>query len=104
MKESFENVLLNLKKKPNLVEPDRGKKFHINIFQSLLNINKFKQNAKNSSIGSVLSKRFLSFDQRSSLKSCFKKGESNWIDVLLTKTKQYNSRVHTSTKLSPKLL
>ena len=31
----------------------------------------------------------------------FEKGDGNWIDVLQTITKQYNNRVHSSTKLSP---
>ena len=29
-------------------------------------------------------------------------GDANWVDVLPTITKQYNNRVHSSTKLSPK--
>ena len=29
------------------------------------------------------------------------RGDANWINVLPTKTKQYNNRVHTSTKLTP---
>ena len=32
----------------------------------------------------------------------FEKGDGNWIDVLPTITKKYNSRVHSSTKLTPK--
>ena len=35
-------------------------------------------------------------------KIVFKQGDAKWIDVLITITKQYNNRVHTSTKLSPK--
>ena len=31
----------------------------------------------------------------------FKEGESNWIDVLPVITKQYNNRIHSSTKLTP---
>ena len=31
----------------------------------------------------------------------FEKGDGKWIDVLPTKTKQYNNRVHSSIKLSP---
>ena len=34
-------------------------------------------------------------------KSVFEKGHGNWIDVLPTITKQYDKRVHTSTKLTP---
>ena len=31
----------------------------------------------------------------------FEKGHNNWIDVLATITKQYNKRIHSSTKLTP---
>ena len=32
----------------------------------------------------------------------FEKGDGNWIDVLPIVTKQYNNRIHSSTKLTPK--
>ena len=32
----------------------------------------------------------------------FEKGDGNWTDFLSKITKQYNNRIHTSTKLSPK--
>ena len=42
--------------------------------------------------------------QKSSRKNpVFEKGESNWIDVLPVITKQYNNRIHSSTKLTPTL-
>ena len=35
------------------------------------------------------------------LKNLFlKKGDGNWIDIFPTKTKQYNNRIHSSTKLT----
>ena len=33
IKDSFENILISSKRKPNLVESDRGKEFYNNIFQ-----------------------------------------------------------------------
>ena len=33
IKDSFENVLISSKRKPNLIESDRGKDFYNNIFQ-----------------------------------------------------------------------
>ena len=35
-------------------------------------------------------------------KIVLEKGDAKWIDILPTITKQYNNRVHSSTKLSPK--
>ena len=37
IKDSFENILINSKIKPNLIESDRGKQFYNNIFQDFLN-------------------------------------------------------------------
>ena len=36
IKDSFENILISSKRKPNLIETDRGKKFYNNIFQDFL--------------------------------------------------------------------
>ena len=37
IKDSFENILISSKRKPNLIESDRGKEFYNNIFQDFLN-------------------------------------------------------------------
>ena len=42
IKDSFENILISSKRKPNLIESDRGKEFYNNIFQDLLNKNDIK--------------------------------------------------------------
>ena len=45
-KDSFEIILISSKGKPNLLETDRGKEFHNNIYQGFLNnnnINLFKK-------------------------------------------------------------
>ena len=36
IKDSFETILVGSKRKPNLIESDRGKEFYNNIFQDLL--------------------------------------------------------------------
>ena len=36
IKDSFENILINSEKKPNLIESDRGKEFYNKIFQNFL--------------------------------------------------------------------
>ena len=45
IKDSFEIILINSKKIPNLIESDRDKRFHNNIFQEFLKktISKFTQ-------------------------------------------------------------
>ena len=87
IKDSFDNILISSKRKPNLFETDRGKEFYNNIYQDFLNKNNVKLYSRNSSFGSVFAERF-NRTFRDLLKGpVFEKGESNWIDVLPTITK-----------------
>ena len=101
IKDSFENILTNSKRKPNLVESDRGKEFYNNIFQDFLNKNNIKLYSRNSSYGAVFAERFNRTIRDLLKKIVFEQGDAKWIDVLQTITKQYNNRIHSSTKLSP---
>ena len=98
----FENILITSKRKPNLIESDRGKEFYNNIFQDFLNKNNIKLYSRNSSFGAVFAERFNRTIRDLLKKIVFEQGDGNWIDVLQTITKQYNNRIHSSTKLSPK--
>ena len=101
IKDSFENFLINSNRKPDLVESDRGKEFYNNIFQDFLNKNNIKLYSRNSSIGAVFAERFNRTIRKLLKKLVFENGDGNWIDILPTITKQYNNRIHSSTKLSP---
>ena len=100
IKDSFENILINSKKSPNLIETDRGKEFYNKTFQDFLNKNNIKHYSRNSSYGAVFAERFNRTTRNLLKKPVFEKGDGNWIDVLPTITKQYNNRVHSSTKLT----
>ena len=102
VKNSFENILISSKRSPNLIETDRGKEFYNNIFQDFLNKNNIKLYSRNSSYGAVFAERFNRSIRDLLKKIVFENGDANWIDVLQTITKQYNNRIHSSTKLSPK--
>ena len=102
IKDSFENILINSKRKPTLLESDRGKEFYNNIFQEFLNKNNIKLYSRNSSLGAVFAERFNRTIRDLLKRPVFEKGDGNWIDVLPVITKQYNNRIHSSTKLSPK--
>ena len=102
IKDSFENILTNSKRKPNLIETDRGKEFYNNIFQDFLNKNNIKLYSRNSSYGAVFAERFNRTIRDLLKKIVFEQGDAKWIDTLPTITKQYNNRIHSSTKLSPK--
>ena len=101
IKDSFENILTNSKRKPNLVESDRSKVFYNNIFQDFLNKNNIKFYSRNSSYGAVFAERFNRTIRDLLKKIVFEQGDAKWIDVLPTITKQYNNRIHSSTKLTP---
>ena len=101
IKDSFENILLSSKIKPNLIETDRGKEFYNNIFQDFLNKNDIKLYSRNSSYGAVFAERFNRTIRDLLKRPVFEKGDANWIDVLPIITKQYNNRIHSSTKLTP---
>ena len=101
IKDSFENILTNSKRKPNLIETDRGKEIYNNIFQDFFNKNNINLYSRNSSYGAVFAERFNRTIRDLLKKIVFEQGDANWIDVLPTITKQYNNRIHSSTKLTP---
>ena len=57
-KYSFESFLISSKRKPNLIETDRGNEFYNNILQDFLNKINIKLYSRNSSFGSVFAERF----------------------------------------------
>ena len=101
IKDFFENILISSKRRPNLIESDRGKEFYNNIFQSFLNNNNIKLYSRNTYLGAVFAERFNKSIRDLLKRPVFEKEDGNWIDVLPTITKQYNNRVHSSTKLTP---
>ena len=101
IKDSVESILINSKRKPNLIESDRGKEFYNNIFRDFLNKNKIKLYSRNSSYGAVFAERFNRTIRDLLKKIVFGQGDAKWIDILPTTTKQYNNRMHSSTKLTP---
>ena len=101
IKDSFENILISSKRKPNLIETDHGKKFCNNFFQDFLNKNKIKLYSRHSSFGSVFAERFNRTIRDLLKKIVFERGDAKWIDILPTITNQYNNRIHSSTKLTP---
>ena len=94
--------MISSKRKPNLIESDRGKEFYNKIFQDFLNKNNIKLYSRNTSLGAVFAERFNRTIRDLLKRPLSEKGDGNWIDVLQTITKQYNNRIHSSTKLSPK--
>ena len=101
IKDSFEKILISSKRRPNLIKSDRGKEFYNNIFQDFLNKNNIELYSRNTSLGAVFAERFNRTIRDLLKKIVFENGDANWIDILPTITKQYNNKVHSSTKLTP---
>ena len=58
IKDSFQNTLINSKRKPNLNKTDRSKDFYNNIFQNFLNNNNIKHCSRNTPVGGVFAECF----------------------------------------------
>ena len=101
IKDSFENILISSKRRPNLIETDRGKEFYNNIFQDFLDKNNNKLFSRNSSYGAVFAERFKGTIRDLIKRLVFEQGDAKRIDILPTITKHYKNRIHSSTKLTP---
>ena len=101
IKDSFENILVSSKRSPNLIESDRGKEFYNNNFQDFLNKINIKLHSRNSSYGAVFAERFNRTIRDLLKKIDFEQSDAKWIDILPTIMKQYNKRIHSSTRLTP---
>ena len=89
IKDSFENIIISSKRKPKLIESDRGKEFYNNIFQDFLNKKNIKLYSRNSSYGAAFAERFNRTIRNLLKRPVFEKGDGNWVDILSTVTKQY---------------
>ena len=101
IEDAFENILKSSKRKPNLIETDDGSEFVNKLFTNLLNNKKIKRYSRNTSLRAVFAERFNRTIRDLLKRPVFENGDGNWIDVLPTITKQYNNRIHSSTKLTP---
>ena len=95
--------MISSKRKPNSIESGRGKESHRgnNIIQNFLNKNNTKIYWRNTHLGSVFAERFNRTTRDILKRPVFERGDATWVDVLPTITKQYNIRIHSSTKLTP---
>ena len=100
LKDFFEKILKSSRRKPNLIESDRGKEFYNNIFQDFRIKNNIKLCSRNSSYGAVVAERLNRTIGDLLKRPVFEKGDGIWIDIIPKITKQYNNRIHSSTKLS----
>ena len=70
-------------------------------FSTISSKNNCKRYSRFTSLGAGFAKGFNRNSRDLLRRSVFQEGDDNWIDVLLTITKQYFNRNHSSTKLTP---
>ena len=83
------------------IETDGGGEFVNENFTDFLKKINFKRCSENTSLGAVFAGRYNESMKSLLKKPVFERVDANWVDILSTITKQYNNRVHTSTKLTP---
>ena len=100
IKDSFEQIITNSKRKPNLIEMDDEKQF-AKIFKSYLKSQNIKRYSRYTSKGAVFAERFNRTIRNLLKKPVFENGDANWIDILDSIIKKYNNTIHSSTKMTP---
>ena len=101
IKDSFEQIITNSKRKPNLIETDDGKEFANKIFETYLKSQNIKRYSRYTSKGAVFAERFNRTIRNLLKKPVFENGDANWIDIIDSIIKKYNNTVHSSTKMTP---
>ena len=81
IKDSFEDFLINSKRKPNVIETDRGKEIYSSIFPIFRNNNNIKLFSRSISYGAVFAERYNRSSRDLPKRTVFEKGDGNWIDL-----------------------
>ena len=101
IKDSFEQIITNSKRKRNLIETDDGKEFANKIFESYLTSQNIKRYSRYTSKGAVFAERFNRTIRNLLKKPVFENGDANWVDILDSIINKYNNTIHSSTKMTP---
>ena len=79
IKGPFENIWISSKRRPNLIESDRGREFYHNIFQDFLNKNNIKIYSRNTYLGAVFAERFNRTFRDLLKRAVFEKKDGRWL-------------------------
>ena len=74
---TFKNIFITSKRKPNLIETDRGKELFNKIYQNFSNNKNIKHYYRNTSLGAVFQERFSRTIRNLLKRPVFEKGDSN---------------------------
>ena len=97
----FSNILTTSKRKPLKLESDRGSEFYNSIFQNLLKSKNIQHYSQFTDKGPSIAERVIGTVRNLLKKPVFLAGNANWLSELPSVIKQYNSTIHSSTKMTP---
>ena len=98
---NFQILLPKSKRKPNMIETDRGKELYNNTFKNFLKLNNIHHYSRYTSKGAVFVEIFNRTLRNFLKKPVFEKGNASWINELPSTIKKYNNTIHHSTKFTP---
>ena len=99
--DSFSQIIITSKRKPNLLETDDGGEYVNKIFNEFLNNHNIKRYSRNTALGAVFAERFNRTIRILLKKPIFEKGRAAWLSELPSVIKQYNNTIHSSIKMIP---
>ena len=79
----FSNILSHSKRKPNMIETDRGKEFYNSTFKNFLKLNDINHYSRFTDKGAVIAERVNKTIRNMLKKPVFEKGNSDWLSELL---------------------
>ena len=97
----FSNILSSSKRKPSMIESDRGAEFYNKIFQNFLKTQNIHHYSRYTDKGPSIAERVNKTIRNMLKKPIFLKGNSNWINELSSVTNEYNKTFHHSIKMTP---
>ena len=100
IKDSFEKIIISSRRSLNLIETNREKGFYNSTFQNFSINNNIIHYSRNTSLGAVFAERFNRTIRDLLKRPVFEVDQSNWINKIPTKTKQYNNQKYASSKLT----
>ena len=99
--QEFSNIITSSKRRSLKIESDRGAEFYNSILQNFLRSQKKHHYSKFRDKGPSIAERLIRSVRNLLKKPVSEKGNANWISDLLSVIKQYNIKIHTSTKMTP---
>ena len=99
--DAFSQINKSSKRKPNLLETDDGKEYVNKSFIEFLRKHNIKRYSINTALEAVFAERFERTICKLLKEPVFEKGNADWLSELPSVIKQYNTTIHSSTKMTP---